>query len=170
MGSFVSDVSDLDTGWARVPLGGFTILAAGLVSVWAIFSSGTSSPVDSTALWIGSAGAALMFVSLFVPYDGFSSLADESGAFVAAPAVAIAAAAVALAMLGRRSSPTLASGMLLAIGVQSALHFFGLIIAAALAIGERGEVRAGGFLGLLGGLLVAVAGAYAYRATKPRVV
>lgn len=45
------------------------------------------------------------------------------------------------------------------------LHFVGVIVAAALAIGERGEVRWGGFLGLLGGLLVVAAGAYS-RATR----
>jgi hypothetical protein len=110
-----------------------------------------------------------MIAALLVPYDGFSALTDDNKPFVVEPAVAIAAAAGALAILASRTNRRFASGMLLAVGAQTTLHFVGLIVAAALAIGERGEVRAGGFLGLVGGLLVVVAGAYGRRVTPPRI-
>ena len=165
---FVGTEADaLNTVWARIPLGSVAILAAGLLCAWSVLRTGRGGSVSAAGLWIGGAGVAFMIAALLVPYDGFSALIDDINAFVVVPLLAIAAAAVGLAILASRTSRQFASGMLLAVGVQATLHFVGLIVAAALAIGERGEVREGGFLGLVGGLLVVVAGAYGARATRP---
>ena len=165
---FVGTEADaLNTVWARIPLGSVAILAAGLLCAWSVLRTGRGGSASAAGLWIGGAGAAFMIAALLVPYDGFSALIDDINAFVVVPLLAIAAAAVGLAILASRMSRQFASGMLLAVGVQATLHFVGLIVAAALAIGERGEVRGGGFLGLVGGLLVVVAGAYGARATRP---
>ena len=53
------------------------------------------------------------------------------------------------------------------------LHHLGVVVAAWRAIGEVGEIRAAGFIGILGGLLVFAAGAWVQRAqsgadTAPR--
>ena len=56
-----------------------------------------------------------------------------------------------------------ASGLLVAVGTAMTLHFVGLIIAAWRAIGEPGELRAAGFNGVLGSVIVVAAGAYATR-------
>ena len=48
----------------------------------------------------------------------------------------------------------------------AALHYVGLLVAAARAIGEVGDTRAAGYIGVLGGLLILAAGALASRA-KP---
>lgn len=169
--SFVGgDADALDTVWARIPLGAVAILAAGLISLPAVLRAGREGSVRAPALGLGIAGAALIVASLLVPYDGYSTLTEDSKTFFVVPAIAIATTAVALAILVSRASPALASGMLLATGAQATLHYVGVIVAAALAIGERGEVRAGGFVGLLGGLLVVAAGAYGLRAKRPTQV
>jgi len=72
--------------------------------------------------------------------------------------VAVVAMLVGLVALGSR--PKFAAGLLLAIGATTALHFLGVIFAAWRAIGEVGDIRAAGFIGLLGGLLVAADGAF----------
>ena len=46
------------------------------------------------------------------------------------------------------------------------LHYLGVIVAAWRAIGEVGEIRSAGFIGVLGGLLVVAAGAWVYRADR----
>ena len=151
--------------------GAIAILAAGLVCARRSLGPGASGRLDGAALGLGIAGAVLSFVSLFVDYDGFSSLMDElaegeSAEFFFGPAAAVAVTVVALVFLASLSRPQFASGLLFAAGAQSALHYLGLIVAAALAVGERGEVRAGGFIGLFGALFVVAAGAAAYRSSK----
>ena len=110
--------------------------------------------------------AALATAALFIRYDGYSSLWDlfsrlQRPEFFFVPAVAVAAVLAGLFAIGTR--PRLACGLLLAVGIGLALHFLGVVVAAWRAVGEVGGVRAGGFIGLIGGLLVLVAGAYAYR-------
>jgi hypothetical protein len=128
--------------------------------------------VDPAALVLGLAGTALAAVAIFVNYDGLSSLwselADgESAEFVFEPVVLVAAMLVGLALLGAR--PRVASGVLLAVGMAAALHYLGVIVAAWRAIGEVGDIRAAGFIGILGGLLVVVAGALVHRAQEREV-
>jgi hypothetical protein len=115
---------------------------------------------------LGLVGAGLASVALFVNYDGFSSLwvelqEGESAEFFFEPAVIVVAALLGLGLLGSR--PRLAGGLLLAVGVAAALHYLGLIVAAWRAIGEVGEVRAAGFIGFAGGLLILGAGRLASR-------
>lgn len=50
------------------------------------------------------------------------------------------------------------AGLLIAAGTAGTLHFVGVLIAAARAIGEPGEVGPAGLIGALGGLLVVAAG------------
>jgi hypothetical protein len=78
----------------------------------------------------------------------------------------VIATVAGLVALGSR--PKLAAGLLLAVGASTAFHFLGLIVAAWRAVGEVGGVGAGGFIGLVGGLLVAAAGLYVHRSTQRR--
>ena len=55
----------------------------------------------------------------------------------------------ASALLG--AQPRLAAGLLLAAGTAASLHYLGVIVAAWRAIGEVGDIRAAGFIGVLGG-------------------
>jgi hypothetical protein len=107
-------------------------------------------------------------VALFVNYDGYSTLWSEvaegtSAEFFFEPALLVVAMLVGLVVLGTR--PRFASGLLLAVGGAAALHYLGLIFAAWRGVGEIGGVRAAGFVGLLGGMLVAADGMYVYRST-----
>lgn len=152
-----------------VLLGSIVILAAGTACLRVSSSVADFIPVDPGALLLGLAGGSFAFAALFVNYDGESSLWSEvqertSAEFFFEPAVAVIVMLVGLVALSSR--PKLASGLLLAVGAVTALHFLGVIFAAWRAIGEVGEIRAAGFIGLLGGLLVAADGAYVYRSVS----
>ena len=152
-----------------VLLGAVATLAAGVSSLRASSRDPAATALDPAPLVLGLAGAGLAGVALFVNYDGFSSLwselADgESAEFVFEPVVVVAATLAALALLGAR--PRLAAGLLLAVGTAAWLHYLGVIVAAWRAIGEVGEIRAAGFIGVLGGLLVVAAGAWVHRAER----
>ena len=144
--------------------GAVAILAAGVNALRASPAGAPGSP-DPGALVLGLAGTALAGAALFTRYDGFSSLwsevgETESAEFFFEPAVAVMAMLVALlVVLALRQE--LAAGLLVALGAATALHFLGVIVAAWRAIGEVGDIRAAGFIGLLGGLLVLAAGASA---------
>lgn len=127
------------------------------------------TPVDPGALLLGLVGVSLAFAALFLNYDGASSLWSEVGERTSAefffePGVAVLAMLVGLVALGSR--PQFAAAFLLAVGGVAALHFIGVIVAAWRAIGEVGEIRAAGFIGVLGGLLVAADGAYVHRSSN----
>jgi hypothetical protein len=111
---------------------------------------------------------AAVSVALFVKYDGESSLADELGGLGEYFFGAAFACLLALAgLLALRGWPRFAAGALVASGLGLAVHYLGIVLASVNAIGEPGETRAGGFIGILGGLLVAFAGLYAYAASRP---
>jgi hypothetical protein len=153
-----------------VLLGALAIVAAAALATRLVRPNGAGGRAP-VALALGAVGAALSFVSLNLDYDGFSSLYDElvegeSAEFFFTPAVAIAAVVAGLVMLASLMRPRIAAGLLLAVGTQSALHYVGLTVAAALAVGERGEVRSGGFVGLVGALLVVAAGGFAYGSSR----
>jgi serine/threonine protein kinase len=147
------------------------LLGAGAAVAAGIGCLRTAPPEATRALnpgplVLGLAGAALVVVALFVNYDGFSSLwselqEGESAEFFFEPAVAAGAALAALVLLGSR--PRFAGGLLAAVGLAATLHFLGLIVAAARAIGEVGDTRAAGFIGVLGGVLILAAGVLANR-------
>ena len=152
---------------AIVTLGAVAILLAGIGCLRAAAPPPTIANVDPAPLVLGLAGAVLCGVALFTDYDGFSSLwselADgESAEFVFEPVALVAAALIGVGLLGAR--PRVASGLLLAAGTAAVLHHLGVIVAAWRAIGEVGEIRAAGFIGVLGGLLVFAAGAWVQRA------
>ena len=153
----------LDTVWAVVAvvvlLGAVAILVAGVRCLRSAPSGEPAGGVDPGPLVLGLAGAVLAGLALFQYYDGFSSLwselgeGGESAEFVLEPVVLVAAILAGLALLGAR--PRVAAGLLLAVGTTAALHYLGVIVAAWRAIGEVGDIRAAGFIGMLGGLLVA---------------
>ena len=152
-----------------VLLGAGATLAAGVGCLRASPPESGATTFNPGPLVLGLAGVGLAGVALFVDYDGFSSLWDElveteSAEFFFEPAIAVAAALAGLVLLGAR--PRLAAGLLLAVGTVATLHFLGLLVAAARAIGEVGDTRAAGYIGVLGGLLILAAGALASRA-KP---
>jgi hypothetical protein len=159
----------LSTLLAVVVLAGAGATLAAGVGCLRVSRPEAPAAVDPGPLVFGLAGAALAAVALFVNYDGFSSLwtelqEGESAEFFVEPAVAVAAALAGLVLLGSR--PRLAAGLLGAVGLATALHFLGLIVAAARAIGEVGDTRAAGFIGVLGGLLILAAGAWALRSDR----
>jgi hypothetical protein len=123
---------------------------------------------DPGPLILGLAGVGLAVVALIVDYDGFSSLLDElkesdSAEFFFAPAVGAAAALAGLLLLAAR--PRFAAGLLLAVGTTLTLHYLGLLVAAWRAIGEVGDVRSAGYIGIVAGLLILAAGAWTHRAS-----
>ena len=152
-----------------VLFGAVAILAAGIGCLRSPSSSEADRSLDPAPLVLGLAGAVLAGLALFQHYDGFSSLwselaEGESAEFVFEPVLAVAAVLAGLVLLGAR--PRLAGGLLLAVGTATALHHLGVIVAAWRAIGEVGDVRAAGFIGVLGGLLVLAAGAWALRSDR----
>ena len=152
-----------------VLLGVGATLAAGVGCLRASERSGPVAPVDPGPLVLGLAGAALAGVAIFTNYDGFSSLWSEladgfSAEFVFEPVGLVAAMLLGVGLLG--AQPRLAAGLLMAAGTVAVLHYLGVIVAAWRAIGEVGEIRAAGFIGLLGGLLVVAAGAWVQRARR----
>jgi serine/threonine protein kinase len=159
-----------------VTAGAAAILLAGIGCLRAAAHPPTIANVDPAPLVLGLAGAVLCGVALFTNYDGFSSLWSElsdgeSAEFVFEPVALVAAALIGVGLLGAR--PRVASGLLLAAGTAAVLHHLGVIVAAWRAIGEVGEIRAAGFIGVLGGVLVFAAGAWVQRAqssteTAPR--
>jgi hypothetical protein len=149
-----------------VLLGAFAALAAGIG--W-LRVAPEPSPVALTPgpLLLGLIGGGLLSVALFTNYDGFSSLwlelqEGESAEFFFEPAVLVIATLMGLGLLGSRQR--LAGGLLLATGLAASTHYLGLLVAAAKAIGESGDVKAAGFAGLVGGLVVLAAGVLASRA------
>jgi hypothetical protein len=168
---FTSDRFDgLSTLLALVVLvGAGATFVAGLGCLRASPPERAAATFSPAPLILGLAGVALAGVALFVDYDGFSSLYDEliegeSAEFFFEPAVVVAAGLAGLLMSGAR--PRLSAGLLLAAGTVASLHFLGLLVAAARAIGEVGETRGAPFIGVLGGLLVLAAGALAARAGR----
>jgi hypothetical protein len=152
-----------------VLLGSAAILMSGMACVRAWSTTAAYAPLDPGALLLALAGAGLAFAGLFVNYDGYSSLWTEVGEgtsaeFFFGPSAAVAVIVVGMVMLG--SWPRLGAGLLAAVGVQTALIFLGVIFAAWRAVGEVGDVRPAGFIGLVGGLLSASAGAYASRSGR----
>jgi hypothetical protein len=150
-----------------VLLGAVATLAAGVRCLRASDRSAPAAAVDPGPLVLGLAGVALAGVAIFTNYDGFSSLWIElsdgySAEFVFEPVVVVGAGLVGLGLLG--GQPRVAAGLLLAVGTAASLHYLGVIVAAWRAIGEVGEIRAAGFIGVLGGLLIVAAGAWVARA------
>ncbi len=151
--------------------GAVAILAAGITCLRASPRGGPIAAVDPAALVLGLAGAGLAGVAIFTNYDGFSSLWSEiadglSAEFAFEPVVLVAAMLLGIGLLG--AQPRLGAGLLLAVGMAAVLHYLGVIVAAWRAIGEPGEIRAAGFIGVLGGLLVVAAGAWIHRARADR--
>jgi serine/threonine protein kinase len=143
------------------------ILVAGVRSVRATPRGPAATGADPGPLVLGLAGVGLAVVALIVDYDGFSSLLDElnegdSAEFFFGPAVGAAAALAGLLLLAAR--PRFAAGLLLAVGTALTLHYLGLLVAAWRAIGEVGDVRSAGYIGIVAGLLILAAGAWTHRA------
>jgi serine/threonine protein kinase len=152
-----------------VVLASAAILVAGVRSLRSATRGPAAAGADPGPLVLGLAGVALAVVALIVDYDGFSSLLDElkegdSAEFFFGPAVAAAAALAGLLLLAAR--PRFAAGLLLAVGTALTLHYIGLLVAAWRAIGEVGEVRSAGYVGLVAGLLILAAGAWAHRTSR----
>ena len=147
-------------------LAALAILAAG-VGCLRVARPPAAQPIFNPGpLVLGLAGAALAAAAMFVNYDGFSSLwlelqEGESAEFFFEPALVVIVALFGVGLLGAR--PRLAGGLLLAVGLAATLHYAGLLIAAAKAIGEEGDVRSAAYIGILGGLLILAAGALASR-------
>ena len=145
------------------------ILVAGVRSLRSTPPGPAAAGADPGPLVLGLAGVGLAVVALIVDYDGFSSLLDElkesdSAEFFFAPAVGAAAALAGLLLLAAR--PRLAAGLLLAVGTALTLHYLGLLVAAWRAIGEVGDVRSAGYIGIVAGLLILAAGAWAHRTSR----
>jgi serine/threonine protein kinase len=145
------------------------ILAAGVRCLRSAPPGPAAAGADPGPLVLGLGGVALAIVALIVDYDGFSSLLDElkegeSAEFFFGPAVAAAVALAGLLLLAAR--PRVAAGLLLAVGTALTFHYLGLLVAAWRAIGEVGEVRSAGYVGIVAGLLILSAGAWAHRTSR----
>jgi hypothetical protein len=165
---FADRVFESQGSWASilVVVGAIAILAAGWGCTRRV-SIPAGGGIHPRAFTLGAAGVGLLSLSLFLPFDGQTSLVSEFGGrpeYVYGPVAAIAAAIVALVLAGSGSRPHFIAGMLLAIGAVSTLHYFGAMVAASKAWAQ-GEVQVGGLVGLLGAVLVTAAGILAYGAS-----
>jgi hypothetical protein len=154
---------------AVVLLGSAVTLAAGVVCIRTSIRTASAGRIDPGALILALAGAGLAFTALFLRYDGFSSLSSEVGERASAefffePALAVVLILFGLVALGWW--PGFGAGALVAVGAQTTVHFLGVLVAAWRAVGEVGNVGPAGFIGLLGGILVAAAGEYARAAAR----
>ncbi len=152
--------------------GATVVLAAGVACLRSATGTARAARVDASSMVLGLGGAGLAALALFQPYDGFSSLITELGEgdsaeFAFVPAIAVALALVGMAALS--SWPSFGEGVLVAAGAQLTLHYVGVLVAAHFAVGEVGETRAAGFIGLVAGLLVAGAGLYSRGAARTPV-
>ena len=146
-------------------LGATAILAAGVSCIRASRGTARRERIDSAALVLALVGAGLSVVALFQHYDGLSSLASEfsegySAEFFFEPAVAVVMVLVGLACLS--PWPRFGVGVLITVGVQIAVHYLGVLVAAHFAVGEVGETGPAGFIGLFAGVLVAAAGYHSH--------
>ncbi len=145
-----------------VVLGAIAILAAG----WGCIRPEPTAALHPRGLGLGVAGVVLLSLSLYVKYEGSSSLLDElqeSSYYVYPPLAVIAVAIVALLLAGTGARPRFIAGMLLALGAQSTMHYLGLLIGAGQRDGAT--IQAAGFVGLLGALFVVAGGVSAYRSS-----
>ena len=111
-------------------------------------------------------GAAAVVLGGYLPYSessGFKYRIFETKAphavlfYAAEPAAVAIAAAVLGIMLLVRSPLRLSSGVLLGTGVQTSLMYLGYVGSTAQS-SFGGHVKAGGWVGMLGGALIAAAG------------
>ena len=143
-----------------VVLGAITALAAGTACLRTVSRPRDLDRVEPVWLVLALAGAGLTAVALFVRYDGFSSLwieveETESAEFFFEPAAAVGCLVAGVLLLpGWRR---VAVATVISAGVLTAVHYIGLLVAAWRAIGEVGEVRSAGWIGLVGGLVAAFA-------------
>ena len=162
----IERLSGLSTLLAVIALlGALAALAAG-VGFLRVAPEPSPVTLNPGPLVLGLVGVVVAGAALFINYDGFSSLwlefqEGDSAEFFLEPAVIVIAALMGLGLLGSRAR--LAAGLLLGTGLAATLHYVGLLVAAERAIGEVGEVKAAGFIGVLGGLLILAAGALAAR-------
>ncbi len=157
-------------GWALVALAGSLLTAAaGVDCLRTALPTAKAGRVGVEALVLGVGGVGTAVVALGVRYDGYSSLLTELdegyGEYFFGAACGCVLALVGV--LALRGWCRFAAGVLVASGLGLALRYLGIVLASANGIGEPGNTRAGGFIGILGGLLVAAAGLYAFAASRP---
>ena len=150
-------------------LAAVAILVAGVRSLRSAPRGPAAAGADPGPLVLGLAGVGLAVVALIVDYDGFSSLLDElkegdSAEFFFAPPWGPPPRSRACSCSAAR--PRFAAGLLLAVGTALTLHYLGLLVAAWRAIGEVGDVRSAGYIGIVAGLLILAAGAWAHRTSR----
>jgi hypothetical protein len=167
---FSAEWSQSATPYAFVVLGGSLLTCvAGVQTLRVALPAARPAAVGTGPPLLGGAGVGLGVVALFVTYDGESSLLSELGLFSEYFYSAAFGCVLALgSLLSLRAWQRLAAGALLASGGVLAVHYLGIVLASARAIGEAGGTGVAGFIGILGGLLVASAGGYAYVAARPR--
>jgi hypothetical protein len=168
LASWASTYASAGTGYAVLAAaGGALTVAAGVGCLAVALPTAHRATPDSGPLLVAAVGVVAAFTALFIPYDGQSSLRTEIGESSQLFSSAACGCVVALAaLLALPAWPRLAAGALLASGGIVAVHFLGVVLASANAIGEPGNTRAGGFVGIVGGLLVAAGGAYALPSTR----
>jgi len=145
-------------------LGAAAIVAAAVSCIRASIGTAGSGRIDPTALILALVGAGLAVAALFQVYDGASSLVTElnegySAEFIFEPA--LAAVLVLVGLVALSSWPRFGVGVLVTVGVQMAVHYLGVLLAAHFGVGEQGGTGPAWFLGLFAGILVAAAGFYA---------
>ena len=148
---------------AFIPLIGGTLL----VSSGALLAAQSRRTVpsvrrDTVTLLLAGTGAVAVFVSIFVEYEEGTSMANVGIEYALEPLVAAGSITFALLLLAGLSRPLVAAGLLLAVGVLTALRDVGVIVASAVG---GSPLRTAGFIGLAGGVLAAAAGARTYRSS-----
>jgi caspase domain-containing protein len=111
---------------------------------------------DIRTVALAIVGAVLVFVSVFVEFELGSSMAGVGLEYSLEPLVAVGSIGAALVLATVLVRPLIAGGLLVAVGVLTALHDIGVIVAA---VGGESPARTAGFIGLVGGVLAAAAGA-----------
>jgi hypothetical protein len=120
------------------------------------------------------AASTLILAGTFVPTNGggragypyaiFDTSVQREFQLFAAEPVAVALLATISALVLLRRLPSLTAGLLLAFGAQSFLLFLAHVGIAAFGNPQYNSFRPGGLLGVLGAMLLLVAGSLALRA------
>ena len=150
---------------------GFGALTIGVAGIIGMLSHRASDvPLPPRSLGLTGAGIALGLAPLVmnvVSWDDSTLLGYAGGALYAELLVAWAAAILAFLGLVRFPRARLhAAGVLAAVGVLTAVHVIGILVEISAEVGVA-QIRWGGPLGVLGGVLLVLAAARIVRAHVP---
>jgi hypothetical protein len=164
-------------GFMLAVLGGLTLIAVGLWSyreLTRVTRPGLDDPSLDLSVRLGAvAGAALIVIGMVVNFNGGGSDGREEGSIFSKgdlhrwDFLAVVTVLLAVALVSRRMGPAqLSAGLLIAVGMGTACLWLRFAAIPAMQSPSAGSIAAGGFIGLVGAILVLGCGVVATRAAR----